>query len=152
MKKTNMLYAVILILLAVNIWQLFGKRLFTVSPSGREPKGYIIDKLRFDEIQIKKYNQLITQHRTAIKEKEQKLLQEKRELYFLLADLTNTSDTIHKVKLERLGKIHSEIEGIHFAHFQKIQSICRTSQRVHFHALIPELPELFHPRPPKRGK
>lgn len=105
------------------------------------PRLAIIEKLQFNQNQIKAYDQLIQQHRSAIHEEDLNIRELKIALYQNLAD-TNRQDSIIKLIQKEQGKI----EHINLAHFNDIRSLCDTQQKLLFENMSKELGLLFGPK------
>lgn len=114
-----------------------------------EPREIIIEKLNFDNNQIEQYKKLINWHRNQISSLEDSIYMSKNELYMMLSKNEiniNKRDSL----IKKLGEHQSEIEKVHFKHFQDIKSICRKSQLDDFNDLTMNLAQLFsHPKGPK---
>lgn len=115
----------------------------------KKPKFIVIEKLHFDENQINKYEVLIDEHRSIIKEKEVEMRAAKHALFDLLK-----SDN-QEGKNERIAKINiiqKDIEEIHFNHFIDIKKLCNPNQIKDYNELTHELAKIFapHKRPKKR--
>jgi hypothetical protein len=107
--------------------------------------------LQLDAAQVARYEQLIEQHRTAIRAKESALRAARQQLYALLEG----SDTAQKDTLAlRIGALQTEIEYIHFDHFLALKSICRPEQQPGFRQVSAEMLRFFNPRslPPVPGQ
>ena len=111
----------------------------------------IIKRLQFNEAQTSHYTTLVKQHSTAIREKDAKIRDSKKNLYSLL-----TNDDIAKTKedsiVSQLGVLQKDIEMLHFKHFQDIKKICNPSQKEAFNKLAVNLATLFKPKNRKSKK
>lgn len=147
MNKNTFYIAIIFTLVVVNVflvsWLAFKK---PKRPEGEGPKALIIEKLRFDEKQIREYEELIEQHRREIRTHELLLNQAKKHLYQQLSSQTRHIDTLYNA----IANEHSKIELIHFHHFEDIKRLCRPEQLPHFDALSKELTVLFSPKHPSK--
>ena len=88
---------------------------------------------------------MVKQHRSAIKNKDAKIRDSKKNLYFLLANdsvIKTQQDSI----ITRLGVLQKDIEILHFKHFQDIKKICNPSQEEAFNKLAKNLATLFKPK------
>ncbi len=109
------------------------------------PRNIIIDKLAFDEQQIKKYDVLITQHRELIFANETQINTLKNKLYQQLNEPTDSLIVDNLAKsIAELGK---KGEMIHFRHFEEIRKICKPNQKESFEELVNNLTELFPKKP-----
>lgn len=116
-------------------------------PHHSGPKDLIIERLHFDENQIRKYDELIEQHRMQIRENDHELMDLKAQYYSLLK---NNSQENGDSLVRQIGKINMETEEINFKHFQDIKRICHPDQIQNFDHLIDEFESLFArgPQPP----
>mgnify|MGYP000107915111 FL=1 len=112
----NKTYSVLIIsLLVINTLLVGFVVLKPKRPLGKEnknPKEIIIKKLQFNEAQIIQYTSLVKQHRSAIKNKDAKIRDSKKNLYFLLANdsvIKTQQDSI----ITRLGVLQKDIEILH---------------------------------------
>lgn len=151
MEKTKLLTFGIITLFLLNLGTL--GFLFLSNPKGNhppkhgherrsKPKEIIIEKLHFDATQIKQYEQLIQWHRSHITELEDKIREDKNELYLQL----NENPVNEKAKdslINALGLYQKQIETIHFKHFEDIKKLCKKEQLEDFTALTEELSRLF---------
>lgn len=142
MNKVKLLSIVSVFLIIANIiliWFILSQPRPQLKPTG--PKKAVIEKLHFDENQVKEYEKLISWHKLEIKKSEQKMLELKQSLYTTLTGEGKTAikDTI----LLDIGKLQNTIEGIHYKHFQDIKNLCRQDQKKYFDLLTSEITELF---------
>ncbi len=105
------------------------------------PKMVIIERLGFDDGQLKQYVELIDAHGVATKEKDAKIAQIKAELYQLLAGnlMYKKADSL----TSEIGKIQKEIELLHFNHFKDIKALCNEKQLIEFEKLAKDLATVF---------
>ena len=117
-------------------------------PHGEGPRNIIIERLHFDRNQILKYDQFITQHRAKIKQKEKEMIALKNILYLQLLE-ENDSSTIDSLQ-SKIGSVQTEIENIHYRHFEDIHRLCNDDQEKYYAELVKEIAQLFsrHRRPP----
>ncbi len=106
------------------------------------PKDIIIEKLHFDDAQIKAYEDLITQHQTKIRETEERIAAARNELYTLLNKEEQQSESA--AMIAKISSIQSEIELIHFQHFLDLKAICHTDQLEYFSNLTKDMEKLFN--------
>ncbi|MGJ8666880.1 MAG: hypothetical protein ACSHW7_10970 [Patiriisocius sp.] len=101
----------------------------------------IIERLGFDDGQLKQYLELIDAHGVVTKEKDAKIAQIKAELYQLLAGnlMYKKADSL----TSEIGKIQKEIELLHFNHFKDIKSLCNEKQLIEFEKLAKDLATVF---------
>jgi hypothetical protein len=111
-------------------------------PPHEGPKRIIIERLHFDPKQVAQYEELIEQHRAAIRSLEAEIRDTKNNLYLTLADSSRTG----KDSLEnRLGSLQKEIETVHYGHFEQIRRLCHTGQLPYFTSLTHDLAAYFAP-------
>lgn len=140
----------IVVLIALNL-ALLGFIYFKKPPHPNQdgPRKLIIEKLNFDDNQIKEYDKLIEWHKHEIQIANDNILVIKNKIYSLV--LENEPYTLKDSLLGELGKLQSRIENIHFKHFTDIRNICHQNQKQAFAALINEIAELFNgPKGKKR--
>jgi len=110
------------------------------------PRNIIIEKLKFDDDQIKEYDKLIIEHRSAIEKQEKEILSNKNRLY---SSLSGNTDSLLVISLEQqLGLLQIGIEQIHYKHFQQIKNLCRPDQLDPFNELMKNVSAIFSPPRP----
>jgi protein CpxP len=120
----------------------------------RRPKDIIIEKLHFDDNQIKKYEIIIEAHRNFIDSLNKNNREIKAELYSKLKQShVNVKDKDSLIQIILLN--HKYIEEGNFMHFQDIKNLCTKSQLEDFNSLTEVLEKLFSnqnrkPRPEYR--
>jgi protein CpxP len=129
------------IVLMVNMWM--GARRHH-GPSGPPPPGHggprdmIIRELGFNDTQGKKFEELINQHRSGMRDLEKKG-REIRENYFKLM----ASDSLdHKAKEGfeiAIAENQKNIEAITFDHFRQVRVLCTDEQKKKFDKMIGEI-------------
>ncbi len=112
------------------------------------PRKIIIERLHFDENQIKQYDELIQQHRKNITEREKSLMDLKNNLYSTLKAEENK--TVTDSLINSISKIQKEIEYVHYAHFGDIKTLCKPEQIKDYNELVNELARMFSPPPPPK--
>lgn len=157
MSKTKLLIGAVAILLLLNIALIAA--LIIGRPGGHrggpprsneQPGMMIINRLNFDDQQAKAFELLIKDHQMQMQEKEVQIRDLKGDLYAQLKEDTGTTDSL----IQELGKIQTEIEGIHFQHFSEVKGLCREDQLPAFNKLTENLGKILGRRPPpkKRGR
>jgi periplasmic protein CpxP/Spy len=149
MNKNKLIRIVAIVLLLTNIALLsFILLMKPKHPRGEGPRNIIIEKLHFDRNQILKYDKLIFVHRAKIKKKEKEIIEIKNSLYLQLLEENNhlTIDSLQN----RIGFVQTEIENIHYRHFEEIHQLCNNDQEKYYAELVKEIAKLFsmHRRPP----
>lgn len=151
MTKIRFFYLLILLLVVINLWQLFAGMMANRRENRPEPKEMIISRLKLDENQIVSYEKLIRDHRSKIQSREVLLLQAKKNFYYTLKN-PKLKETEVEDKLIQINLVQKEIERIHYDHFLQIRALCKENQQLLFDELTKDLPQLFHPKPSKRRK
>lgn len=113
-----------------------------------DKKKVVIENLKFDEAQIKEYENLVQLHRKGVNEADKEIRDLKNKLYFTIS---NSDQKIKDSLFLELSIIQNKIEHIHYTHFQAIRNLCRPDQKVLFDNFTKDLVKLFGP-PPKRGE
>jgi periplasmic protein CpxP/Spy len=151
MSKIKLLSIISIVLLISNL-SLIGYLIMQKGkpPKGEGPRNMIIEKLGFDESQIKAYDNLIEWHRSEVRKTDEQILSVKNELY---SHLNNDSDSsICDSLISEIGSLQIHIEKIHLKHFKEIEKICKKEQIPAYEKLTGELAKLFSigkPKPPK---
>lgn len=114
-------------------------------PHHSGPRDLIIERLHFNEDQVKEYDELIRQHRMQIREKEHEIMDLKTQYYSFLKNSDQKSEDL---LILEIGKVSIEKEKINFKHFQDIKKICHPDQLKNFNDLINDFESLFN-RPDK---
>jgi len=127
---------------------LLGFCFFSKPPHPPRPKQLIIKKLDFDKTQIAKFEALIKSHQDGIIALEESIKTKKNELYSSLAESTESSKT--EMLISEIGKTQSEIEKLHYRHFEEIKKLCREDQLPAYKELSKELVNLFFKHRMKR--
>jgi periplasmic protein CpxP/Spy len=142
MNKVNLLSFFCVVLLLTNLGLIW----FVISHKPGEhkkegPKKIVIEKLSFDENQIKAYDKLIDWHRTEIKKSDKKMLELKNQLYatMLTEGTFNTKDSL----INEIGTLQITIEQIHYKHFKDIKQLCKPEQLKAFEKFSTEITNLF---------
>jgi protein CpxP len=148
MSKIKFLGIAVVLLVVTNIAVLCfvwtaGKRRPPHNLPGHEgPKQIIIERLHFDDAQIPQYDDLIQDHRRAIRALEAEVRRSKNELYMSLSgEGTAARDSL----LNKLGQLQTRIEDVNYRHFSEIKALCKPEQIGSFNALTKELATFFSP-------
>jgi periplasmic protein CpxP/Spy len=142
--KTRFLQIAVVVLLLLNVASVV---YFRMPPSrkahGDALKNKVVKILSLDAAQVQAYEQLIVQHRAAVRAKEAEMLDSKKQLYQLLAgNSTQNADSLAQV----IGHLQTEIEQIHFNHFSAVKNLCRPEQLGGFEAVTREMAHFFSNR------
>jgi hypothetical protein len=105
------------------------------------PKNIIIEKLHFDEEQIKKYEGYIQQHRKAINNNETMMNYLRCNLYEELKYSENRAKTDSLIV--KIANQQTIAEHINYNHFLEIKKLCKPHQKKDFEALTEEISNLF---------
>lgn len=108
------------------------------------PKFIIIEALEFTPSQVEQYEELIQQHRTAIRTAEQNLMEFRSALYASLNEQKTPNDSL----LKQIAELNLQIEKIHYNHFTQIQALCTPQQQELFKAFATDLAKLFNTKAP----
>ena len=146
MTKTRILGISLFVMILLNLAMIiFGFFKRPSHPPKDGPKQMIIERLSLDSEQQSAYLELIEEHMQAIHKKEEVIQSKKAELYALLA--TDERTTAPRIQNE-LGQLQSDVEQIHFEHFEAVESLCRDDQKVDFKEVSSDLQKFFrHTRP-----
>jgi hypothetical protein len=154
MNKVKYLSIVTTILLILNI--LLIAFILLHKPNMNEPRGphghmhgprnIIIEKLDFDNVQIKLYDEKIKWHQEEMFRTQKDILALKRQLYSTLNQTQNV--TLNDSLILEINKVQNQVEHINIKHFEDIKTICKPNQMDKFKDLSTELADLFSP--PKR--
>ncbi len=105
------------------------------------PKNIVIDRLKFDEQQIQKYEDLIVEHRKIVVANNNQINIFKNNLY---QELNKSSDSLKINDLaENIAKLEKKALIINFRHFEDIKKICKPNQKERFESLVGDLAEIF---------
>ncbi len=107
------------------------------------PRNIIIEKLHFDDNQIKAYDVLIKEHQKSMFQNQEDLLKLKKNLYIQLN--TNISTAVKDSLINEIAIKQKDIEYINYTHFENIKKICKKDQLADFEKLSNELANLFSP-------
>lgn len=118
-------------------------------PKHLGPRNAIIEKLSFDEAQVKAYDKLIEWHQDEITKTEKEVMLLKNQLYSTLA--LDTQNSKKDSLINELGKVQLKIEGIHYQHFEDMKHLCNASQQQAFKNMTKEIAALFA-HPPIKGR
>jgi protein CpxP len=139
MSKPNKYKFIIIALLLANLIFL-GFILLKGHKPHREPKRLIIEKLHFDEGQVKQYEKTIRAHRSQIDSLDKKVKAKKQAMYRNISDTQQTN-----VWTEEMAALQMEIERTHLNHFRAIQDICHPNQMNDFDELMKQIDRMFSP-------
>lgn len=147
MSKNKFLIAVVIGLIVTNLLVigLVVLRKPHRPPVPKPPKEIIIERLGFNENQIKKYEALIEEHRQAIDEKDRVIRETKNMLY---SQLKGNESSYKDSLIDIISKAQRDIEYLHFKHFSDIKSICTNDQMEKYNDLVNELGRIFSPMKP----
>lgn len=108
----------------------------------RIPRKVIIERLQFDEQQIKQYDELISAHLKASRSNEANMNELKNALYLQLNNNSNNSLKADSL-VQNIAEMQKNFELINFKHFQAIKKICKPEQLPLFEKLVGELSQFF---------
>lgn len=139
MNKNKIYIGLILLLSLFNLILMF----FVFRPRfGHEkPREIIIHKLKFDKAQIEQYDKLIQWHRSTVDSAQGIIMENKQNLYALVAGQKN--DSLKQTYIQNISNTIAFIEGVNYAHFNDIGAICKPEQEKEFKELTADLQKLF---------
>ena len=147
MNKQNLFAALAVIMILINIGLLSFLFLKPKIENSKGPKDYIVQKLDFDDEQVKAYEEVIEKHSSASRI----LKDSEEELSTLLYDQLNANQNAQTDSLlQKLGELRMQIDKLNYNHFIEIKTICRPNQKEKFANLTKELHLLFNKRPRKK--
>lgn len=153
LKWSVVVLAVLNIALMVNMWMKPGHHGPPPHHRGGGPKDMIIHELGFNQTQITKFEELIDQHRSGMRELEKKG-RDIRESYFKLMS-GDTLDRKTKEELEiAIAETQKNIDMITFDHFRQVRVLCSQEQKKKFDRMIGEIMMQMrgpHGPPPPQG-
>lgn len=111
------------------------------------PRSIIIEKLKFDDVQVASYDELIEVHQTNIKEQDEQIFAIKNGMYKTL----NESDAklVDSLSVE-IASAQKAIEVLHYNHFLDIKKLCKPEQLKDYEMLTKDIAKLFSRKP--KGK
>ncbi len=141
MNKLKLLSIVIVGLLVVNLLLVIALFMRKPHPNPEGPKKLIIEKLRFDDVQIKAYDQMVEWHRSEIRKSDEQILKLKNTLYSHLNEEVDqhTKDSL----IAAIANVQTYIERTHYKHFEDIKQLCKPNQQKDFEKLTQEIANLF---------
>lgn len=146
MNKTKVLVFAVVVLFLLNIG-ILGFLFFSKEkdgPRGRKmPREIVIDKLHFDQNQIKEYDKVINKHQQTIRTTDDSIRNTRNALYQLLNDETVNSSKRDSL-YTKFAFFQKQIEKTHFNHFIEIKNICKQEQMLDFKILTEELSKIFN--------
>lgn len=149
MNKIKLLTGSTIVLLVVNL-ALVGFIVFGKPPRPGDPdarKREIIEKLGFDDSQVHEYERIIEDHRSAMRDNNQRMRALKNELYTTLNN--GAPDRVKDSLILAISFAHISIEQTNYNHFKNIKKICKPEQMKKFEELTDELATFFAPPRPQ---
>ncbi len=137
--KTRFFIVLLFVLIISNSVLLF--LVMTAPDRGNRPKEHIIKELHFDDAQIKQYEVYINEHRSAIREQNNKMNGLRKKLYLQLNENQNPKliDSI----IILIAEHQYAMEEINYNHFLEIKKLCKPSQIIYFESLSSNIADLF---------
>jgi hypothetical protein len=145
MSKNKLFIVAMMVLVALNLglmWQLFRRP----PHHGQSNRNIIIERLNFDESQVKTFDELVTAHQKAIRLSEEALREYKSELY--AKALAQNDTAMSREIIAKITAMQTSMEWVHYNHFEDIRSLCRPEQLPAFNELTGELAGMFSGRNP----
>jgi protein CpxP len=144
--KKLSIYVIILILVNVGLLLYI---LFFKHHHRKKPREIVIEKLHFNNNQIKKYDITIKKHQKNIREIDDSIKMVKNKLYILLNQSKINKEQQDSL-IQKITFFQKKTEIIHFNHFLEIKEICHKDQLDEFKDLTTELSKIFsHGKKPK---
>lgn len=113
------------------------------------PDKIIINRLKFNDAQVKQFDELKKEHRMQIE-----LLQDSsrrfHDEYFGLLKNAATDSIKANALLNKIAQNQIEIDKVTYSHFEKTKEICDPSQKELFNSFIDEIARSFKPPMPKK--
>ena len=153
MSKVRILSIAVVLLLVVN-----GITLFMLLrhrgphdgvPPRDRPKMMVIERIGFDDEQVRAYEVLIDRHRAAIIAQDEALGNARRDLF---NDLAATDPARRDSIVQQIARLQAQVEMINHAHFAEVRALCKPDQLPRFDAMIGELASFFGKRRPEGPK
>ena len=116
----------------------------------KEPRFFIIDKLKFNQEQISDFDTSVKKHQVKVQDASKEIRSLKTELYQSLAESTPSLPSDSIVRL--INAQQKIIEEAHFTHFKEIKAFCKPEQLPQFNELIKDLSKMFVHPPMKKRK
>ncbi len=114
------------------------------------PKEIVVDRLKFDNEQVKAYELIIEKHKSVAEANNDKIKALKNELY---DTLNGQLDSIKNDSLNNaISTCFKNIEVNNYNHFLEIKQICKPTQLNDFKLLTEELTNIFSGRRNKNDK
>ncbi len=114
-------------------------------PSHGGPRDMIIQELGFNDTQVNKFEELIQQHRSGMRDLDEKGREIRNNYFKLMA--SDSLDYKAKEGFEAaIAENQSNIEAITFDHFRQVRVLCTDEQKKKFDKMIGEI--MMHMRGP----
>jgi hypothetical protein len=150
MSKQRFYAITALVLLGSNLFLLW-LHFYGSRPRHEGPRREIIKRLNLDDVQVQRYDVLIKQHRTSLRQLDSTVRMQRRTLY---TGIGGALAAQHKDSMLReVSKAQLELEQLHYRHFLDIRALCKPEQVPAFEALSRDLAAMFGPvKPGKQGQ
>jgi hypothetical protein len=110
--------------------------------SGGPPDKIIIERLNFDEEQIKQFELIKKEHQLQMRNLHEESNQIHKK-YFKLLESENVNDSIADFYEKQLANLTEKREEFTFIHFQKLKAICKPDQIKLFNEFVGELGKIL---------
>lgn len=141
-KRTKLLTAVVIVLLLLNITTLtvilMNKQGGTGRPMPEGPRKMIIERLHFDDEQVKAFDVLVEEHRQQMRELREKIAKNKEAFYDQLKQDDTDTATAY-TQIASITRFEEEAERITFNHFKKVRALCNDEQKQQFDLVIRDI-------------
>ncbi len=132
--------ALLIVLNGITLYLLFQGPHHHGPPPEDRPKLLVIERLGFDAGQVKKYEDLIADHRAAIGALDQEIRKARTALFTdLRAPNYAKRDSLANV----IAALQASVERMHHEHFTAVRALCRPDQIPKFDTLMGELSGFF---------
>lgn len=138
MKKNLLLYILLFFLIIVNgffLYNYIGKSNTYKEKGRQDPMGFIIKKLKFDDVQLEKMELINEEHHHTMMLINDSARELKGELFNKLSDATIDKKVVDSIT-SLIGQKEKEKEAEAFYHFKSIQELCNDKQKEKFNKIL----------------
>tara|TARA_B100000508_G_scaffold55003_2_gene42620 strand:- start:23068 stop:23553 length:486 start_codon:yes stop_codon:yes gene_type:complete len=141
--KNTIIIALILMNVAVVAFFLLMKPDHPIPPRG--PKEIVVEKLDLNKDQRKKFEGLVQEHRSEMKQLHEEIRGAKKSMYRRALDFPKQEDSL----LEDLSEKLIAVDKHNIMHLRKVKKMLKKDQLPAFNKMVDNIDRIFHPRPPK---
>ena len=135
MKKNIILYVLIVFLVIANIFFLVNHLGHSKGKKGGSPGDFVATELKFDAIQMEKFNVINDRHEVEIKAIANDIKKLKGSLFAKISEENTSKETIDSIT-GLIGKYVKERDTKTYYHFREIQEICNKEQKERFNTIV----------------